>query len=84
MRCAQQSVIDAAGPQAAHIEHLWWWFFGILTPIFVIVMASLLWALTRRHRGIEQEPLEHVHIPSGETEQKLTRTVGGERRPSPS
>jgi cytochrome c oxidase subunit II len=72
---AQQSVIGAAGPQAAHIERLWWWFLAILTTIFVIVIAVLLWALTRRHRGIEQEPLERVHIPSGETEQKLTRTV---------
>ena len=71
----QQSAVNAAGPQAAHIQHLWWWFAAILTAIFVIVLAALVWALSRGHRGIEQEPLERVHIPTGETEQKLTRTV---------
>jgi len=35
----------------------------------------MLWALSRRHRGIEQEPLERVHMPTGATEQRLTRTV---------
>jgi cytochrome c oxidase subunit 2 len=70
-----QSVLDSAGPQAARIEWLWWGFTVVLTLIFVIVVGLLLWALSRRHRGIEQEPLERVHIPSGATEQRLTRTV---------
>jgi cytochrome c oxidase subunit 2 len=71
----QQSVLNAAGPQAAHIQTLWWWFLAILTTIFVIVIGLMLWALSRRHRGIEQEPLERLHIPSGATEQRLTRAV---------
>jgi cytochrome c oxidase subunit 2 len=70
-----QSVLDSAGPQAARIEWLWWGFTVVLMLIFVIVVGLLLWALSRRHRGIEQEPLERVHIPSGATEQRLTRTV---------
>jgi cytochrome c oxidase subunit 2 len=73
----QQSAVNAAGPQAGHIEHLWWAFFWILAAIFVIVIAIALWALSRRHRGIEQEPLERTHIPLGETERSLTRTVSG-------
>jgi cytochrome c oxidase subunit 2 len=72
----QQSAVDAAGTQADHIQHLWFSFLAILTTIFVIVIAFTVLALMRRHRGIEQEPLERVHIPSGATEQKLTRTVG--------
>ena len=68
---------SAGGPQAARIEQLWWWFLGVLTPIFVIVIALMLWALRARHRGIEQEPLERVHIPSGATEQKLTAARRG-------
>jgi cytochrome c oxidase subunit II len=35
----------------------------------------MLWTLTRRHRGIEQEPLEHTHSPSSVTEGKLMRSV---------
>lgn len=72
-----QSALEPAGPQAEHIFHLLSWFFWILATIFVIVVVLTIWALTRRHRGIEQEPLEHVHIPSRETEQKLFRAVAG-------
>jgi cytochrome c oxidase subunit 2 len=71
----QQSVLHAAGPQAGHIQTLWWWFLAILTAIFVIVIGLMLWALSHRHRGIEQEPLERIHIPSAATEQRLTKTV---------
>jgi cytochrome c oxidase subunit II len=71
----QQSALDAAGPQAARIQSLWWGFVVVLTAIFVIVIGILVWALSRRHRGIEQEPLERVHIPAGATERALTRTV---------
>jgi len=72
-----QSVLDSAGPQASRIESLWWGFTVVLTLIFVIVVGLMLWALSRRHRGIEQEPLERVHIPSGATEQRLTKAVAG-------
>lgn len=68
-------MLDSAGPQAARIESLWWGFSVVLTLIFVIVVGLMLWALSRRHRGIEQEPLERVHIPSGSTERQLTKTV---------
>src|SRR5690349_17631007 len=74
---AQQSALSPAGPQAAHIDRLWWWFLAVLTIVFLIVIALTLLALTRRHRGIEQEPLERVHLPSGATEQRLVRTVAG-------
>jgi cytochrome c oxidase subunit 2 len=71
-----QSAVNSAGPQAGRIEGLFWFFTWLLTAIFVIVMGLLLWTLTmRRHRGIEQEPLERVHLPSHETESKLTRNV---------
>ena len=72
-----QSALEPAGPQAAHFFRLFSWFFWIEAAIFLIVLALTAWALTRRHRGIEQEPLERVHIPSEETEKKLLWTVGG-------
>src|SRR5436190_519858 len=71
-----QSALDPTGRQAAHIATLWWGLFALLTAIFVIVVAAALWALTRRHRGIEQEPLERTHSPSAHTEARLTRAVG--------
>ena len=71
----QQSAIDPGGPQAGRIDSLWWFFFAVLLAIFLSVMALLLRSLIRRHRGIEQEPLERLHAPSGETERRMTRTV---------
>lgn len=71
----QQSVVDPAGPQAGQINTLWWFFFALLSAIFVIVMVLTALTLTRRHRGIEQEPLEQTHVPSAATEATLTRVV---------
>lgn len=73
----QQSSIDPAGRQADEIAGLWWFFFWTTGIIFGVVMVFTLLALTRRHRGIEQEPLESTHRPSEETESKLTRVVTG-------
>ena len=73
----QQSVVDPSGPQSGKIAILWWVFFWLSTAIFVTVMALTLWSLTRRHRGIEQEPLESRHVPSDGTERRMTRVVAG-------
>jgi len=73
----QQSAVDSAGPQAGRIETLWWFLFALLGLIFLIVMLVMFWALMRRHRGIEQEPLETTHEPSEATERKLGRSVWG-------
>jgi cytochrome c oxidase subunit II len=70
-----QSVVDPGGPQAGRIANLLWFFIALLTIIFIIVLVLTLWTLTRRHRGIEQEPLETTHLPSERTEKKLTRVV---------
>ena len=72
-----QLVVDAAGPQSGRIEGLFWFFIALLAAIFVIVIGLLLWTLTRRHRGIQQEPLERIHAPSAATENRLTRAVIG-------
>ena len=71
----QQSVTHPVGPQAGRIADLLWFFLGLLSVIFVIVIGILCAAIGRRHRGIEQERLEQTHIPSGRTENKLTRVV---------
>jgi cytochrome c oxidase subunit 2 len=71
----QQSVVDPRGPFAGRIADLWWFFFWLLATIFIIVLALTLWTLTRRRRGIEQEPLEVTHLPSEHTESRLTGVV---------
>jgi cytochrome c oxidase subunit 2 len=73
----QQSAVGAAGPQSGKIAALWWFFVWLLGVIFVIVLVFTLLSLMRRHRGIEQEPLEARHHPSQETERRLTRVVTG-------
>src|SRR4051794_2990099 len=43
-----QSALDPAGPQAAHINRLWWLMFWVSTGVFAIVMAFLVGAVLRR------------------------------------
>jgi cytochrome c oxidase subunit II len=46
-----QHVLEPAGPQAAHIESLWWIMFIVATVVYVAVIAAMLYAvLHRRHR----------------------------------
>jgi cytochrome c oxidase subunit II len=70
-----QSVLNPVGPQAGRIDALFWVFVAITGAIFVIVIGFTLWALIRRRRAAEQEPLEQTHIPTGAVEQRLARTV---------
>src|SRR3954452_12950608 len=72
----QQSVLDPAGAQADRIAQLWWFFFWLLSVIFVLVIGVMLAALTRKHRGINQEPLGTRDKPSEQTESGLKRVVG--------
>lgn len=72
---AYQSAVNPAGEQAARIGHLLDFFLILLSVIFVVTLAAVLWSLTRRHRGIEQEPLETTHLPSEATESRLRRNT---------
>src|SRR4051794_7856427 len=73
----QQFAIDPAGPQSGRIDILGWFFFWLLGFIFIAVMIVLLVTLSRRHGGIEQEPLEGTHKPSEETDARVRRVVAG-------
>jgi cytochrome c oxidase subunit 2 len=42
-----QSVLNPAGPQAAHIARLWWWVLGTTTVVSVLVLVFLAWAIVR-------------------------------------
>ncbi|HVH56100.1 MAG TPA: cytochrome c oxidase subunit II [Vicinamibacterales bacterium] len=43
-----QSALHPAGPQAASISHLWWLMFWTCSAVYVIVIAALLVAISRR------------------------------------
>jgi cytochrome c oxidase subunit 2 len=47
-RGAPQSVLEPAGPQAAHIHGLWNTFLAVCTGVFVLVLITLLLAIVRR------------------------------------
>jgi cytochrome c oxidase subunit 2 len=71
-----QSMWHVAGSNAAHIRELAVFFGLLLSAIFVLVVGLALFSLTRRHRGIQQEPLEGTHQPSDRTEASLRTAVG--------
>ena len=51
-----QSALDAAGPQAAQVERLWWVLFWVCTVIFVLVITLLLIAVFKRRKTGENDP----------------------------
>jgi cytochrome c oxidase subunit 2 len=67
------SALHSGGPQAGRIEGLWWLMFWVCTAVFVLVMAALAAALTRRR------PVESGlpgPIPP-ESHRRMTRVVAG-------
>lgn len=67
------NVLDAAGPQAAHIADLWWLTFWVCVSVFVAVMAVLGWALLRAPRSdVATQP---DVAPAAGRERNLRRTV---------
>jgi len=71
-----QSALDPAANSARIIAGLMRDFTILLGIIFLIVIGVAVASLMRRHRGIEQEPLERAHLPSPETENRTGRIVG--------
>jgi cytochrome c oxidase subunit 2 len=55
-----QTALEPAGPQAGHIEFVWWVFFWVSVAVYGIVIGFLLAALLRRGRG-EAETAESRH-----------------------
>jgi cytochrome c oxidase subunit 2 len=72
---APQSALDSGGPYASAIRHLGILFFVLLGTIFLIVLALALLPVLRRHRGINQEPVEQTHRASPATEKRMAIVV---------
>ena len=46
-----QTMLDAAGPQAERILHLWWSALALCAFVFLAVLAACAWALWRAPRA---------------------------------
>jgi cytochrome c oxidase subunit 2 len=71
-----QSMWHVSGSNAAHIRELAVFFGLLLSVIFLVVVGLALFSIRRRHRGIQQEPLDGSHQPSATTEARLRTVVG--------
>ena len=62
-----RSVLDPAGPQAAHIAALWWWMLWIFSAIFLLVITALVIAIFQaRVRGTVMPTAEAAPQPARE------------------
>lgn len=69
---ARHSILESAGPQAQHIEGLWWLMIGVCTAVFILVMIALAAALLR---GRDPSPEKEDVAP--ETSSRIAATVAG-------
>jgi len=58
-------VLSSAGPQAAHIERLWWLMFWVTAAVFVIVSAFVLAAVFQRRSAPAREEVLNVCVTLG-------------------
>jgi cytochrome c oxidase subunit 2 len=52
---AAQSIFGPAGPAAASIANLTWWFIGICTFFYVLTIGALGWAIVRRRKPSDDD-----------------------------
>lgn len=52
-----QSAIDPAGPQAALLSNLWWFFLVVCSVVFVLVAGALFYAILHRRQQATADPL---------------------------
>jgi cytochrome c oxidase subunit 2 len=65
-----QSVLDPVGPQAASIERMWWFSLAVATVVYLLVIATLCWALARSRRRAQRAEV----VDTG-SEDRMTRSV---------
>jgi cytochrome c oxidase subunit II len=57
-----QSALNPAGPQAAAMANLTWWFFGVCAVVYALVLAATLWAVVRRRKPSDDAPETTVRL----------------------
>ena len=50
-----QSMLEPVGPAASVIETMWWVLFWVMTAVFILVMAALLYGIFRRRRPLDAD-----------------------------
>jgi len=70
-----QSALAAAGPQAAHIERLWWLMFWVASGVFTIVTAFVLGAVFLKRREPIRDDALRVGVTLGIAATVLTLFV---------
>ena len=69
-------VLEAAGPQAAHIGVLWWWMFWTCALVFVAVIGFLGWAVARAPRADASSPPDIEPAARGESRLRISVAAG--------
>lgn len=59
---ALHSALNPAGPQAAAIAGVTWWFFVICGLVYLLVIGALLWAISRRRRAADDAPATSARL----------------------
>jgi cytochrome c oxidase subunit 2 len=72
-----QSALEPAGSQAAHISQQWWFYFGVLTAIFVLVAIFLFLAISRRRELDRAVGPTELLPPDPPGDRRMSRTVIG-------
>jgi cytochrome c oxidase subunit 2 len=67
-----QSALDPAGPQAAHIDRLWWLMLWVTGVVSLLVIAVLAWAVIR---GVRRAPASPTRAGNHAGDRQLTRTI---------
>ena len=64
-----QSALHPAGPEAAHLSHLWWIFFWSCATVYLLLIAFLVAAWLRGRRNAEPDV-------TADTEKRRTTAIG--------
>src|SRR5689334_9669700 len=83
-----QSALQSAGPQAAHIERLWWLQFWVAAAVFLLTMAFLACAvvLGRRRARLGSQRTTEIRLtpdPTTEIRVKTQNRGEGPLKPAP-
>jgi cytochrome c oxidase subunit 2 len=71
-----QSILQSAGPQAAHIESMWWLTLAMCTAVFLAILVALGLALMRKRRGSVAMPPDMSFITKKERGAELAVVAG--------
>lgn len=71
-----QSVLDAAGPQSARIERLYWLIFWISLLVFVLVIGTLSGAIAKRRARRGEPEIPAPILDTKAADQTATKIVG--------